>query len=54
MSRLQGRSAAGRIRSIEESNDLIGNGTRDLLACGIFFNVHSGGWNQGLLDTAAT
>jgi hypothetical protein len=31
----QGHSAAGRIRSIEKSNDLIGNGTRDLPACNI-------------------
>jgi hypothetical protein len=31
----QGHSAAGRIRSIEESNDLIGNRTRDLPACSI-------------------
>jgi hypothetical protein len=30
-----GHSAAGEIRSIEKSNDLIGNRTRDLPACGI-------------------
>jgi hypothetical protein len=30
-----GLSAAGRIRSIEKSNDLIGNWTRDLPACSI-------------------
>jgi hypothetical protein len=30
---LIGHSAAGRIRSIENSNDLIGNRTRDLPAC---------------------
>jgi hypothetical protein len=35
LSRPQGHSAAGRIRSIEKSNDLIGNQTRDLLACSI-------------------
>jgi hypothetical protein len=29
----QGHSAAGRIRSIENTNDLIGNRTRDLPAC---------------------
>jgi hypothetical protein len=34
-SRPQGHSVAGRIRSIEKSNDLIGNRTRDLLACSI-------------------
>jgi hypothetical protein len=34
-SRPQGHSAAGRIRSIEKSNDLIGNRTRDLPACSI-------------------
>jgi hypothetical protein len=33
LSRPQGHSAAGRIRSIEKSHDLIGNRTRDLLAC---------------------
>jgi hypothetical protein len=32
LSRLQGHSATGRIRSIEKCNDLIGNGTRDLSA----------------------
>jgi hypothetical protein len=31
----QGHSAAGKIRSIEKSNDLIGNRTRDLPACSI-------------------
>jgi hypothetical protein len=31
LSRLQGHSTAGRIRSIEKSNNLIGNRTRDLL-----------------------
>jgi hypothetical protein len=31
----QGHSAAGRMRSIEKSSDLIGNRTRDLLACSI-------------------
>jgi hypothetical protein len=31
----QGHSAAGRIRSIEESNDLIGKRTRDLPVCSI-------------------
>jgi hypothetical protein len=35
LSRPQGHSAAGRIRSIEESDDLIGNRTRDLPACSI-------------------
>jgi hypothetical protein len=35
LSRPQGHSAAGRIRSIEKSNDLIGNQTRDLPACSI-------------------
>jgi hypothetical protein len=35
LSRLQGHSAAGRIRSIEKSNCLIGNRTRDLPACSI-------------------
>jgi hypothetical protein len=33
LSRPQGHSAAGGIRSIEKSNNLIGNRTRDLLAC---------------------
>jgi hypothetical protein len=33
MSRPQGHSAAGRIRSIEKSNELIGKRTRDLPAC---------------------
>jgi hypothetical protein len=33
LSRPQGHSAAGRIRSIEEFSDLIGNRTRDLTAC---------------------
>jgi hypothetical protein len=31
----KGHSAAGRIRSIEKSNDLIGTRTRDLPACSI-------------------
>jgi hypothetical protein len=31
----QDHSAAGRIRSIEKSGELIGNGTRDLPACSI-------------------
>jgi hypothetical protein len=35
MSRPQGHGAAGRIRSIEKPNDLIGNLTRDLPACSI-------------------
>jgi hypothetical protein len=35
MSRPQGHSAAGRIRSIEKSNDLIGNRTHGLLALSI-------------------
>jgi hypothetical protein len=35
LSQPQGHSAAGRVRSIEKSNDLIGNGTRDLPACRI-------------------
>jgi hypothetical protein len=35
LSRLQGHSAAGRIRSIEKSNDHIGNRTRYLPACRI-------------------
>jgi hypothetical protein len=35
LSRLQGHSGAGRIRSIEISSDLIGNRIRDLLACSI-------------------
>jgi hypothetical protein len=35
LSRPQGHSAAGRIRSIEKPNDLIGNWTRDLPACNI-------------------
>jgi hypothetical protein len=33
LSQPQGHSAAGRSRSIENSNDLIGNRTRDLPAC---------------------
>jgi hypothetical protein len=33
LSRTQGHSAAGRITSIEKSNDLIGNRTRDLPSC---------------------
>jgi hypothetical protein len=35
LSRPQGHSAAGKIRSIEKSNDLIGNRNRDLPACSI-------------------
>jgi hypothetical protein len=35
LSRPQGHNAAGRIRSIEKSNDPIGNKTRDLPACSI-------------------
>jgi hypothetical protein len=35
LSQLQGRSVAGRIKSIEKSKDLIGNQTRDFPACGI-------------------
>jgi hypothetical protein len=35
LSQPQGHSAAGRIKSIEESNDLIRNQTCDLLACSI-------------------
>jgi hypothetical protein len=34
-SRPQGHSAAGRIRSVEKSNDLIGARTRDLPACSV-------------------
>jgi hypothetical protein len=35
LSRPHGHSAAGRVRSIEESNDLIGIQTNDLQACSI-------------------
>jgi hypothetical protein len=35
LSRPEGHSAAGRIRSTEKSNDLIGNRTRDLPACSL-------------------
>jgi hypothetical protein len=35
LSRPQGHTAPGRIRSTEKSNDLIGNPTRDRLACSI-------------------
>jgi hypothetical protein len=35
LSRTQDRSAAGRMRSIEKYNDLIGNRTRGLPACSI-------------------
>jgi hypothetical protein len=35
LSRSQGHSAAGRIRSIENSNDFIGNWTGDIPACNI-------------------
>jgi hypothetical protein len=34
-SRTQGHSVAGRIRAFENSNDLIGNRTRDFPACNI-------------------
>jgi hypothetical protein len=33
LSRPQGNSAAGRIKSIEKFNDIIGNRSRDLPAC---------------------
>jgi hypothetical protein len=33
MSQPQGRSAAGRIMPMKNSNDIIGNQTRDLLTC---------------------
>jgi len=33
MDRTQGRSSAGRIKSMKNPNDLIGNRTRDLPAC---------------------
>jgi hypothetical protein len=32
---LRAHSAAGRIRSLEKSNDLFGNGTRNLTACSV-------------------
>jgi hypothetical protein len=35
LKRTQGHNEAGNIRSIEKSNDLIGNGTLDLPACNI-------------------
>jgi hypothetical protein len=35
LSRTQGHSTAGRVRSTEKSNDLIGNRTRDIPTCGI-------------------
>jgi hypothetical protein len=35
LSRPQGHSAAGRIRSLDKSSDLIGNRSRDLPACNI-------------------
>jgi hypothetical protein len=35
LSRSQDHSAAGTIRSIEKSDDLIGNRTRDLPACSV-------------------
>jgi hypothetical protein len=35
LSKPQGHSAAGRIRSIEKSNDLMGYETRDLAACSV-------------------
>jgi hypothetical protein len=38
LSRHQGHTAAGRIRSIEKSSDLIGNQTRDLQACSKYLN----------------
>jgi hypothetical protein len=37
LSRPQGRSAAERIRSIEKSNDIVRNRTRDFSACSIVF-----------------
>jgi hypothetical protein len=39
--RLEGHSAAGRIRSIEKYNDLIGNRTRDLQVCTIVINAQA-------------
>jgi hypothetical protein len=33
MSQFEGHSATGRIRSLEKSNDLVRNPTRDILAC---------------------
>jgi hypothetical protein len=36
----QGHNAAGRIRSIEKSNDLIGNRTRNLPACSAGADLH--------------
>jgi hypothetical protein len=39
LSRTQGHSAAGRIRSIEKSNDLVGNRNRDLPACSIMLKL---------------
>jgi hypothetical protein len=33
-----GHSAAGRVKSIEKSNELIGNETCDLAACSIVLN----------------
>jgi hypothetical protein len=41
LSRPQGHSAAGRIRSVEKSNDLIGNQTRDLPACSISASINN-------------
>jgi hypothetical protein len=44
LSRPQGHSEAGRIRSIEKCDGLIGNGTRDLAACSLNelrFRVHT-------------
>jgi hypothetical protein len=35
LSRPRYHSVAGRIRSIEKSDDLVGNQTRDLLACSV-------------------
>jgi hypothetical protein len=54
---------AGRIRSVEQSNDLIGNRTRDLRVCSIvpqsptlisLIGVFGGGVQLGPLGTAAT
>jgi hypothetical protein len=38
LSRPQDHSAAGMVRSIEESNDLMGNRTCDLLGCILFLS----------------
>jgi hypothetical protein len=58
MSRLQGHSAAGRIRSIKKFNDLVGNRTHDFPACSIvsqptalprgsYKHTHMYGWSCG-------